>query len=190
MQKSQIRKRIHKLLQKKIIDRENRELKMKYKILSHPLFLQCEKIAFYSAIQHEINLDFLFDFANEKKIYLPYFNGKNYSWQSVKNQKDLTKGKYNILEPQKTKEILNSKDKKKDRKEDKKKDEKIKLFFIPAVAFHVKKYWRIGRGGGYYDRLLQGQSGLKIGIGFKEQGYLEHHKIDSWDVAMDEIWLV
>lgn len=185
--KEQIRKKIlFQLTEKKIPLRKQRENKVKEKIMNHSFFIQSKRIGFYSAIQHEINLNFLFDFAHQKNIYLPYFDGNSYSWQPVKNQKDLTKGKYNILQPaKKTKEIFNPKDKKKD----KKKYEKIELFFIPAVAFHMKKYWRIGRGGGYYDRLLQGENGLKVGIGFKEQGYLEHHKVDSWDIAMDEIWL-
>ena len=175
MNKIQIRKKILAQFKKKIPNRKRRELKLKEKILSNSLFLQSKKIAIYSAIQHEVNLDFLFQFLNKKKIYLPVFENENYYWQEINSQKDLTIGRYNILEPKK--------------KNKNNQLQKIDIFFVPAIAFQIKNYYRIGRGGGYYDGLLKNQAGIKIGIGFKEQGYLEQHPIDPWDIAMDQLWL-
>lgn len=185
--KQQIRKKISAQLKKKIPNRQQRELQLRQKILNEPIVQQSKKIAIYSAIQHEVNLNFLFDSFTDKTIdkifYLPFFekdkNNNEYQWQAVKNPNELQKGKYNILEPLQIESNFNPKIL----------VEEIELFFIPAIAFHSKYYWRIGRGGGYYDRLLSGAKGIKIGIGFEEQSYTEEHEIDSWDIAMDQLWL-
>lgn len=180
--KSSIRKKkLHELKQKKIVNKKARELKLQKKILSSPLFQNAKTVAIYSAIQHEINLNFMFDFLGKKKIYLPIFKDKNYHWQEIKNGNHLIKGKYDILEP-----IIE----KNQQETIKKLNDTIELFFIPAIAFHIKNNWRIGRGKGYYDKLLQNAEGIKIGLGFTEQGYNENHSIDKWDICMNEIWLI
>lgn len=59
------------------------------------------------------------------------------------------------------------------------------IIFVPIVAFD-KKCFRIGYGGGFYDRYLKNKNILKIGIAFefqKEMFHVEHH-----DVQLDYIF--
>ena len=61
----------------------------------------------------------------------------------------------------------------------------IDLILIPAVACDRQGY-RLGYGGGFYDRWLPNSTGLKVGIIF-EQFYLDELPRDIWDVPLDAI---
>jgi len=55
---------------------------------------------------------------------------------------------------------------------------------VPMLAFDKNNY-RLGYGGGYYDRYLKDYDGLKIGLAFDEQyGEL---CIESFDMPLDII---
>lgn len=61
----------------------------------------------------------------------------------------------------------------------------IELMIVPGLAYTEKGY-RLGFGGGYYDRLLSSYSGLSISLAFKEQmvGALP---IESFDIPVGTI---
>lgn len=59
------------------------------------------------------------------------------------------------------------------------------VVIVPGVAFDHRGN-RVGRGRGYYDRLLSGCHAIKIGIGYDFQ-LLEEITADSHDVTMDYI---
>jgi 5-formyltetrahydrofolate cyclo-ligase len=61
----------------------------------------------------------------------------------------------------------------------------LDLALVPGVAFDLRGR-RLGRGGGFYDRLLGGFSGVKCGIAFDEQLVDEIPTAGS-DVRMDFI---
>jgi 5-formyltetrahydrofolate cyclo-ligase len=59
------------------------------------------------------------------------------------------------------------------------------VVFVPLLGFNDQGY-RLGRGGGWYDRLLATQPwALKVGIGF-EDGRIDF-RVDPHDIAMDVI---
>lgn len=64
---------------------------------------------------------------------------------------------------------------------------KPEYFLIPLVGFDANNY-RLGYGGGYYDRTLavQQKPVTKIGVGF-EMGRLASIQPDKFDIAMDII---
>ena len=64
---------------------------------------------------------------------------------------------------------------------------KIDLAIIPGVAFD-RKGNRLGRGKGYYDRLLSRTELYKIGVCFRFQLYEEGLPVDAFDTPMDEVW--
>jgi len=61
--------------------------------------------------------------------------------------------------------------------------EELDLVLVPGVAFDANGY-RLGRGKGFYDRLLENFTGTKIGIAFDEQ-IVDAVPAEKNDVAMD-----
>jgi 5-formyltetrahydrofolate cyclo-ligase len=62
---------------------------------------------------------------------------------------------------------------------------KIELALVPGVGFDMKGS-RLGRGWGYYDRLLAGFGGLKCGIALDEQ-IAEEICTEAHDVRMEVV---
>ena len=59
----------------------------------------------------------------------------------------------------------------------------VDLILVPGVAFDRQGH-RLGRGKGYYDRLLKTVRGLKCGVGFDEQ-LVEEIPVEAHDVRLD-----
>ena len=93
-------------------------------------------------------------------VYYPRFNTetKNYEMVRVADlDKDFLVGKYGIPEPRKSLSRIN----------DRVRFEEL-VWLVPGLAFDKLGY-RLGRGKGYYDRLLRDSRGIKIGIAFDWQ---------------------
>ena len=63
--------------------------------------------------------------------------------------------------------------------------DQIDLIIVPGLAFGRDLY-RLGRGGGYYDRLLNGAGAFKLGLALKEQ-ITERVPREAWDAKMDAV---
>ena len=61
----------------------------------------------------------------------------------------------------------------------------LDLVLVPGVAFDLRGN-RLGRGKGYYDRLLESFNGHKIGIAFDEQ-VVDAVPVENLDVRMNAI---
>ena len=61
----------------------------------------------------------------------------------------------------------------------------IELIIVPAVAFD-RNGNRLGRGKGFYDRLLQTTSATKIGVGYDFQ-LIEEIPAEPHDIPMDMV---
>jgi 5-formyltetrahydrofolate cyclo-ligase len=59
----------------------------------------------------------------------------------------------------------------------------IDLVLVPGVAFDLQGH-RLGRGKGYYDRLLRVVSGIKCGVAFDEQ-LVPHLPVAPHDYRLD-----
>jgi 5-formyltetrahydrofolate cyclo-ligase len=65
--------------------------------------------------------------------------------------------------------------------------EAVDLFVVPGVLFD-RAGWRLGRGGGHYDRLLgrRRPGALAVGICYADR-VVDELPHDPWDVAMDVV---
>jgi 5-formyltetrahydrofolate cyclo-ligase len=138
-------------------------------LLDWPLFQKSESLGLYMAMEDEVDLNSLLDL--DKKTFLPAYDSvsKSYFMAEVEKTSDLCVGKFGILEPSVScrKALANE----------------VDLWLVPGRAFDDKGH-RLGRGRGFYDRLLAGESGAKLGV--PVDGFLvEDVPVDEWDVRMD-----
>ena len=112
--------------------------------------------------------------AQGKTVALPRFESgcNQYAAVQVTNVgADLVAGRYGILEPAGHCPPLNVK--------------ALDFALVPGVAF-ASDGCRLGRGKGYYDRLLAGVEGWKCGIGYDFQLVAEV-PADDRDVRLDSL---
>lgn len=113
---------------------------------------------------------FIEKWSQSKQIILPVVKGCELELHTYTGKQYLSIGAYGIKEPT-GKSFYNY--------------SQIDLAIIPGVAFD-KSGNRLGRGKGYYDRLLPNLSALKIGICFSFQ-YLEEIPAETFDIRMDRV---
>lgn len=122
------------------------------RIAENHLFQQANTVAIYHALPDEVQTaDFIEKWYPKKKILLPVVEGENLSLQLYKGKASLKTGSFGILEPDETEKGI-----------------KPDLIIVPGIAFDHQRN-RLGRGKGYYDRLLSDNSIPTIGICFHFQ---------------------
>lgn len=170
-QKSDIRKSI-KAVKSGITSayRRNFSEQIRHKIEELPEFKQAKTILLYYSLPDEVDTSsFLELWKQEKELLLPVVKGQELiicKYQSG----NLKKGSYGILEPQ-GEEISDL--------------SIIDLIIIPGIAFDKKRN-RLGRGKGYYDKLLSRTTAYKIGICYNCQ-IIDQLPIEEHDIPMDHI---
>lgn len=140
-----------------------------------PVFQEAEHAAFYFGIAPEVETkSFLKKALKSKKVYLPKIgrSGSLTLRRVCLLSRDLKKGAYNIMEPRPSCPSRPAK--------------KMDIILVPGVAFD-KNGGRLGRGGGYYDRLLRkAGSAVKIGLCFREQ-IVKKVPMKAHDVRVDRV---
>jgi 5-formyltetrahydrofolate cyclo-ligase len=136
---------------------------------SHPLFICAQTVLCYYSLGDEIDThDFISRWSKKKNILLPVVHGDILELHLYNNE--LIKGTFGIYEP--TSKATDNYD-------------QIDLAIIPGVAFDLHGA-RLGRGKGYYDRLLPLIKAYKIGLCFGFQK-VENIFTEPHDIPMDEI---
>lgn len=111
---------------------------------------------------------------NNKNIYIPYIKNNEMYAVKLKDFNDLELGYYDILSlPENKIEIVDKKI--------------IDLILVPGLIFD-KNFYRIGYGGGYYDKFMNDKdlNAYKIGICFDFQ-VVETVEPQSHDIPVDKI---
>lgn len=136
---------------------------------SLPIFHSSKTILAYFSLRQEPDLSPLFD--TSTCWGFPRCVGQNLFWHRWSVGDFLQTGPYNIPEPEPDSPILSASE--------------VDLILIPAVACDRQGY-RLGYGGGYYDRLLADPLWAKIptiGIIF-EFAYIPCLPSDPWDIKL------
>ena len=146
------------------------------RLLKEPSFQEAKHIAFYYGIAPEVaTRPFLKAVLKKKKIYLPRTEPqkKRMTFRQVRVfSKDLVKGPYGIMEPKLSCAVRPA--------------VRMDLIIVPGVAFD-RRGGRLGRGAGYYDRLLRkAKKVVKIGLCFREQ-LVKKVPMRLHDVRMDRV---
>lgn len=142
------------------------------RMLSHPAVVSAKTILLYYSLPDEVfTHDVIRQIANTgKKVLLPrVIDNENMELREYRDDNDLEKGSFNIMEPNGA--IFSD-------------YENIDVAIIPGMAFDLSGN-RMGRGRGYYDRLLAKAGNMyKIGMCFDFQK-TDYIPTDSNDVKMD-----
>lgn len=133
-------------------------------------FMLADNILMYHSLPDELStIKFLKKWHDRKRFFLPRVNGVNLEILPYEESR-LELGSFHIEEPTGD-DVANVED--------------IELMIIPAVAFD-RKGNRLGRGKGFYDRLLAESRATKIGVGYEFQLF-DSIPCEPHDVAMDMV---
>ncbi|MCM1163439.1 MAG: 5-formyltetrahydrofolate cyclo-ligase [Muribaculaceae bacterium] len=116
-------------------------------------FMMADRILMYHSLPDELSTrSFISKWAARKRFYLPRVNGVNLDILPYDEQ-SLALGSFHIEEPTGT---------------DTASIDDMEIVIVPAIAYD-RRGNRVGRGKGYYDRLLATTKALKIGVGYDFQ---------------------
>ena len=170
-----------KLLRKQIREEKSRQPKERLLTISsallkqlekHPRFIASKTILMYYSLDDEVQThDFVEKWYQIKKILLPVVQGDVLVLRHYTGKECLCAGSFHIEEPG---------------GENYTNYEEIELGIIPGVSFD-RQGNRLGRGKGYYDKLLPLLPSYNIGICYQFQAR-EEIPSESFDRKMDEVW--
>lgn len=171
MEKYEIRRKIKNLrTMLDELEREQAAAQVFDRLEKTAAFLMAEHVLMYHSLPDELSTRaFLRKWGGKKHFYLPRVNGVNLDILPY-DESRLELGAFHIEEP--SGDDLVSAD-------------TLELIIVPAVAFD-RKGNRLGRGKGFYDRLLNTVRATKIGVGYEFQVY-DELPAEPHDVPMDMI---
>lgn len=145
-------------------------------ILALPAWREAKIVALFASLPTEPVVEFLWDHirAEGKKVCYPKVNGENLNLILVNDPTELVTSRWQLREPVMREPNLQS-------------PEKVDLILVPGLAFSWEGE-RLGRGGGFYDRLLARDNirAFKLGICFDMQLQREL-PLETHDVIVDAI---
>lgn len=172
-QKKELRRQIKNA--KKLIPKEQREKEATnvFGDLAHlSAFKQANHVLCYWSLPDELSThEFVNRWYVDKVIYLPKVVGEKVEIIRYSGRNSLQQGAYGIMEPAGDGLVDWS---------------VIDLVIVPGIAFTTNGN-RMGRGGGYYDRLLpQLSQALKVGVAYKCQ-IVAFIPCSEHDVSVDKV---
>ena len=142
------------------------------RFLNHPFYQEAKAIATYLSFTHEFQTQELIDQAlkDDKKVLIPKTYSKGRMEFVVYDPQQLKKTSFGLLEPQGDLEVVDA--------------SQIDLIHVPGLVF-TKEGYRIGYGGGYYDRYLENFAGQTMSTIYPCQ--IQTFNPDSHDIPVQEV---
>ena len=175
--KSELRKQV--LQEMKANPREQKQFidqALTERLLQHPFYQEAKIIATYLSFPHEFQTQERIEPAQKdgKKVLIPKTYPQGRMEFVVYRPQQLVKTSFGLLEPQGDLEVVDV--------------SQIDLIHVPGLVFTTEGY-RIGYGGGYYDRYLEHSSGHTLSTVYPcqvQQFMPENHDIPVQEVLIDE----
>ncbi|WP_338065305.1 5-formyltetrahydrofolate cyclo-ligase [Thermodesulfovibrio yellowstonii] len=131
-----------------------------------------KSVLLYASFGSEVDTWRIFQFCleNSIKTAFPKVMGTQLELYWVKDKEELFPGYKSIFEPKNGLKAF---------------IEEIDVIAVPGIAFDYKCF-RIGYGGGYYDRVLENKKGVAVGLAYEEQ-IIDEIPIEPHDKRLDLI---
>ena len=171
--KAELRKKI--LQEMKALSQEQKQAMdraLTERFLQHPFYQEAKTIATYLSFPHEFQTQGLIKQALKegKKILIPKTYPKGRMEFVVYDPQQLAKTSFGLLEPQGDLEVVEP--------------SQIDLIHVPGLAFTTEDY-RIGYGGGYYDRYLENFAGHTMSTIYPCQ--VQEFNLENHDIPVQEV---
>lgn len=171
--KAELRKKI--LQEMKTLSQEQKQAMdqaLTERFLNHPVYQEAKVIATYLSFPHEFQTQELIEQAlkDGKKVLIPKTYPKGRMEFVVYNPQQLAKTSFGLLEPQGDLEVVEP--------------SQIDLIHVPGLAFTTEGY-RIGYGGGYYDRYLEHFAGHTMSTIYPCQ--VQEFNFENHDIPVQEV---
>ena len=175
--KSELRKQV--LQEMKALPQEQKQAMdqaLTERFLQNSFYQEAKIIASYLSFPHEFQTQGLIEQAlkDGKKVLIPKTYPKGRMDFVVYHPQQLIKTSFGLLEPQGDLEVVDA--------------SQIDLIHVPGLAFTTDGY-RVGYGGGYYDRYLEHFSGHTLSTVYPcqiQDFSPENHDIPVQEVLIDE----
>ena len=171
--KAELRKKI--LQEMKALSQEQKHAMdrvLTERFLQHPFYQEAKTIATYLSFTHEFQTQELIERAlkDGKKVLIPKTYPKGRMEFVVYDPQQLVKTSFGLLEPQGDLEVVEP--------------SQIDLIHVPGLAFTTEGY-RIGYGGGYYDRYLEHFTGHTLSTVYPCQ--VQEFNSENHDIPVQEV---
>lgn len=169
MNKDDIRRRVK--ARKRLLDENERQTAARSvfdQLERLAAFMMSDSILAYHSLPDELSTrEFLDKWSSRKRFFLPRVNGLDLEILPYDRTR-LRSGAFRIEEPE---------------GDDLSDASQMEMIIVPAVAYD-RQGNRIGRGRGYYDRLLSTTRALKVGVAYDFQLF-DNLEPDPFDVPVD-----
>ena len=171
--KAELRKKI--LQEMKALSQEQKQAMdrvLTERFLQHPFYQEAKTIATYLSFPHEFQTQELIEQAlkDDKKVLIPKTYPKGRMEFVVYDPQQLVKTSFGLLEPQGDLEVVEP--------------SQIDLIHVPGLAFTTEGY-RIGYGGGYYDRYMEHFAGQSLSTIYPCQ--VQEFNFENHDIPVQEV---
>lgn len=154
--------------------KEALDLEIQTRLLISPEYRAADLILLYMARPSEIATSLIMHaaFANHKKVALPVcLDQGQMMFRRIDSPADVMPGRFGILEPKEECETVTP--------------DTHTLCVCPSLCCDMRGY-RLGFGGGYYDRYLADFPGVKAALCYAD-GMIPQIREDEFDIKMDVI---
>ena len=171
--KAELRKKI--LQEMKALSQEQKQAMdrvLTERFLQHPFYQEVKTIATYLSFPHEFQTQELIKrmLKDGKKVLIPKTYPKGRMEFVVYDPKQLAKTSFGLLEPQGDLEVVEP--------------SQIDLIHVPGLAL-TREGYRIGYGGGYYDRYLEHFAGHTMSTIYPCQ--VQEFNSENHDIPVQEV---
>ena len=152
MTKAELRKK-YLNLRNSIENRKSRDSKILEELLDSRIIKESGLILTYVSFGSEVDtLNFIKEMLKSKSLAVPKIEDGKMNFHLISSINELVEGHYGILEPVNSRIVTSFEN---------------SCCIVPGICFNQDGF-RVGYGGGYYDRFLKDYSGYTIGLCYQE----------------------